>query len=61
MDGNRELFPCFLHGAIFILAVILGGFGIMGYSLYGKSYLLSSDLFLCSLTQFFENFPVIYL
>ena len=36
MEGNRHLFSSFLHGSIFILAVILGGFGIMGYNLYGK-------------------------
>ena len=36
MEGNRYLFPWFLHGAIFILAAILGSFGILGYLKYGK-------------------------
>ena len=38
MEGNRYLFPWFLHGAIFILAAILGSFGILGYLKYGKLY-----------------------
>ena len=36
MEGNRHLFPHFLHGAILILTTILGGFGVMGYIKYGK-------------------------
>lgn len=36
MVGNRHLFPAFLHGAILILAAILGTFGIMGYLRFGS-------------------------
>ena len=37
MVGNRHLFPAFLHGAILILSIILGTFGVMGYLKYGNS------------------------
>lgn len=36
MVGNRHLFPAFLHGAVLILSLILGTFGIMGYMKFGS-------------------------
>lgn len=36
MEGNRHNFAAFLHGAIGVLGVILGGFGVMGYLRFGE-------------------------
>lgn len=36
MEGNRHNFAAFLHGAIGVLSVILGGFGVMGYLRFGE-------------------------
>lgn len=36
MEGNRHNFATFLHGAIGVLSVILGGFGVMGYLRFGE-------------------------
>ncbi|XP_060076775.1 neutral amino acid uniporter 4-like [Ylistrum balloti] len=35
MEGNRHNFNCFLHGAVGVLTLILGTFGIMGYIMFG--------------------------
>ncbi|XP_077992695.1 uncharacterized protein LOC144446744 [Glandiceps talaboti] len=35
MKGNRTNFPAFLHGAVLLLTVILGLFGVIGYFHYG--------------------------
>ncbi|XP_076072551.1 uncharacterized protein LOC143044425 [Mytilus galloprovincialis] len=36
MEGNRHNFASFLHGAILVLSVILGSFGILGYLRFGS-------------------------
>ncbi|XP_062612262.1 uncharacterized protein LOC134274037 [Saccostrea cucullata] len=36
MEGNRHNFAAFLHGAIGVLTVILGGFGVLGYLRFGE-------------------------
>ncbi|CAC5356459.1 SLC36A [Mytilus coruscus] len=36
MEGNRHNFASFLHGAICVLSVILGSFGILGYLRFGS-------------------------
>nr|XP_022316194.1 amino acid transporter AVT3A-like isoform X2 [Crassostrea virginica] len=36
MEGNRHNFAAFLHGAIGVLFVILGSFGVMGYLRFGE-------------------------
>ncbi|XP_033743181.1 uncharacterized protein LOC117329364 [Pecten maximus] len=35
MEGNRHNFNSFLHGAVGVLTLILGTFGIMGYIIFG--------------------------
>ncbi|KAL5019384.1 hypothetical protein ScPMuIL_005106 [Solemya velum] len=35
MEGNRHNFAAFLHGAVGVLSVVLGGFGILGYLRFG--------------------------
>ena len=36
MEGNRHNFSAFLHGAVLVLSVILGSFGILGYVRFGS-------------------------
>ncbi|XP_069124866.1 uncharacterized protein [Argopecten irradians] len=36
MEGNRHNFNAFLHGAVGVLTLILGTFGIMGYIMFGQ-------------------------
>ncbi|WAQ95755.1 AVT3-like protein [Mya arenaria] len=36
MVGNRHLFTWFLHGAVGVLTIILGVFGILGYLTFGQ-------------------------
>ena len=35
MAENRRRFPCYLHLTILLLSLILAGFGILGYCVYG--------------------------
>lgn len=35
MEGNRHNFAAFLHGAVGVLSMVLGGFGILGYLRFG--------------------------
>ena len=35
MDGNRDIFPLFLHIAIYVVFMILTSFGLLGYLRYG--------------------------
>lgn len=37
MEGNRHLFPAFLHLAIYIVFFILTAFGVLGYLRYGDN------------------------
>ncbi|XP_021358618.1 uncharacterized protein LOC110453783 isoform X2 [Mizuhopecten yessoensis] len=36
MEGNRHNFNSFLHGAVGVLTLILGTFGVMGYIMFGN-------------------------
>ncbi|ELT96757.1 hypothetical protein CAPTEDRAFT_221004 [Capitella teleta] len=37
MEGNRHLFPAFLHANVYIVFVILASFGSLGYLRYGEN------------------------
>ena len=37
MEGNRHLFPYFLHACVYFVCIILSAFGLIGYLRYGEN------------------------
>ena len=56
MEGNRELFPCFLHGAILCLTAVLGSFGLLGYLKYGKRLVLAFLVYKLIIMKYLNTF-----
>lgn len=37
MEGNRHMFPYFLHACVYLVCIILSAFGLIGYLRYGEN------------------------
>ena len=48
MEGNRHMFPFFLHGAVYLVFIILCSFGTVGYLRYGEGV---QQLIILSISQ----------
>lgn len=61
MEGNRHNFNRFLHGAILVLSLVLGGFGTLGYMRFGDNLhqMLNTNIPPSSWMSFFVNICVI--
>ncbi|KAJ8318235.1 hypothetical protein KUTeg_003326 [Tegillarca granosa] len=61
MEGNRHNFKCFLHGAILVLSLVLGGFGTLGYMRFGDNLhqMLNTNIPPSSWVSFSVNICVI--